>query len=102
MAGEALGNAREFAATFLDGMRRSDLAAMIRAGAGDDFPEVQLAEALLQGHVDRVDRLEQALRLYADADFWDEETSGGSLASHDRGTMAINALAGRPAFYHRD
>lgn len=102
MSAEVLLQSREFVATFLDGMRRSDLAAMVRAGAGDDFPEVMLAQSLMQDWAARADRHQDALRQYAAADFWDDDTPGGSLALHDRGTMAINALAGKPAFYHRD
>ncbi|MDB5724379.1 MAG: hypothetical protein JWQ16_1133 [Novosphingobium sp.] len=98
----ALAQARELAASFLSGLRRQDLAAMVLAGGGDDFPEVLTAYALFEAQAARSERHEEALNAYADAGFWDEELPGGSLASHDRGEMARNVLAGRPAFYHGD
>jgi len=94
--------ARELAAAFLNGMRRQDLATMVMAGGGDDFPEVLTAMALLEAQVVRSDRHEAALRAYADAEFWDDGLPGGSLASHDKGEMARNVLMGRPPFFHRD
>jgi len=94
-----IGQARAFAAAFLDGMQRQDLAAMVRAGDGDDFPEVLSATALLQGLVANIAHHEEALRIYADDSFWDDELPGGSLASHDKGQMARNVLAGRSPFH---
>ena len=94
--------ARELAAAFLNGMRRQDLAALVLAGAGDDFPEVLTALALLDAQAARSERHEAALRAYADAEFWDDALPGGSLASHDKGEMARNVLMGRPPFFHRD
>lgn len=94
--------ARELAAAFLNGMRRQDLATMILAGGGDDFPEVLTALALLEAQAVRSERHEAALRAYADAEFWDDTLPGGSLASHDKGEMARNVLMGRPPFFHRD
>lgn len=91
--------ARAFAAAFLDGMRRQDLAMIVRAGEGDDFPEVMSAAALFEGYAGNAAHHEEALRLYADGGFWDEELPGGSLASHDKGQMARNVLAGRSPFY---
>ena len=101
-AGDALGQARAFVSAFLRALRRADLAAIVETGGGDDFPEVQIALALLRDRADRLGHHREALRQYADPGFWDEDTPGGSLASHDRGEMAANALAGRPAFFHRD
>lgn len=92
--------AREFAAAFLDGMRRQDLALMVRAGEGDDFPEVITAAALLEGLGARSAHQEQALRAYADPEFWDEDLPGGPLALHDKGAMARNVLAGREPHYN--
>jgi len=97
-----LEQARELAAAFLGGMRRQDLATLVLAGGGDDFPEVLSALALLGEQAARSERHEAALRAYADADFWDDALPGGSLASHDRGEMARNVLMGRPPFFHRD
>ena len=99
MTERVIGQAREFAATFLEGMRRQDLALIVRAGEGDDFPEVISAAALLEGYAENSALHEEALRLYADGDFWDDDLPGGSLASHDKGQMARNALAGRSPFY---
>ena len=99
---EPMNQARALAAAFLDGLRRQDLALMVRAGEGDDFPEVTTALALLEGQAEQALRHEAALRAYAEAEFWDEGLPGGSLASHDRGEMARNVLAGHPPFFHRD
>lgn len=99
MNDKVIGQAREFAAVFLDGMRRQDLAMMVRSGEGDDFPEVVSAAALLENFVANIAHHDEALRLYADASFWDDELPGGSLASHDKGQMARNVLAGRSPFY---
>ena len=95
-----LHQAREFVATFLEGMRRQDLALLVRAGQGDDFPEVAAAAALLDGQVGRIRHQEEALKAYADAEFWDEGLPGGSLASHDKGQMARNVLSGRSPYYN--
>lgn len=100
MAETVLDQARELAAAFLDGLRRQDLAVMVRAGEGDDFPEVATALALLERQAAYSDHRDEALKAYADAEFWDEALPGGSLASHDRGEMARNVLAGRPPFHN--
>ena len=97
-----LDQARELAAAFLGGMRRQDLALIVRGGGGDDFPEVTTALALLQQQALLNESHEAALRAYAAEDFCDEDLPGGSLASHDRGEMARNVLMGRPPFFHRD
>lgn len=94
--------ARRFAASMLAANGRDDLAKMVLNGDGDDFPEVIAAAPLFQEQIDLSDRWEHALRAYADPDFWDDELPGGSLASHDRGEMAQNVLAGRTPFFHRD
>lgn len=94
--------AREFAAGYLGAMGRADLARMVLDGEGDDFAEVQAASSLLDRQAERIARYEQALALYADADFWDDTLPGGALAAHDGGEMARNVLAGKPAFFHRD
>ena len=86
--------AREFAAVFLDGMRRQDLALMIRAGHGDDFPEVVTAAALLDQQVAQISMHEEAIKAYADTEFWEDGLPGGSLASHDKGQMARMSLSG--------
>ena len=99
---ELLPQARTFVATFLQALRRADLAAIVEAGDGDDFPEVEIALALLREQAERRRFQEEALRQYADPGFWDEDAPDGPLAAHDRGEMAVNVLAGRPAFFHRD
>lgn len=96
----ALSQARELAAAFFESMRRQDLALMVRAGAGDDFPEVATAAALLSDLSERAVHQEEALRAYADREFWDDDLPGGSLALHDRGQMARNVLAGKSPFYN--
>lgn len=101
-AGQALTAARVLVAEMLGAMRRTDLAALVAAGEGDDFPEVLTATALLEQHAAQTAAQVDALRHYADPDFWDEATPGGALAAHDRGEMARNVLRGRPPFFHRD
>jgi hypothetical protein len=96
------GAVRAFAAEYLARLDRPDLARMVLAGQGDDFPEVIAAAALLARQAVQAERHVAALRAYADADFWDEDLPGGSLASHDRGEIARNVLAGRTPFHHRD
>lgn len=97
-----IADARRFVAVFFQGLRRTDLAEIVLAGGGDDFPEVQAAVALIEDDRARHAERERALRLYAGADFWDDTLPGGSLAWHDRGEMARNVLSGRDAFYHGD
>jgi hypothetical protein len=99
---DAIGQARDLAAAFLNGMRRQDLAMVVLAGGGDDFPEVATALAAIEAQAARSDHQTEALRAYADASFWDDDLPGGSLALHDRGEMARNVLAGRPPFHHGD
>jgi hypothetical protein len=97
---DATEQARAFAAAFLSGLRRQDLAAMVLAGAGDDFPEVLAATALIEDLAARGAHCAAALKAYADPEFWDEDLPGGALASHDKGAMARNVLAGREPLYN--
>lgn len=99
---KAMEKARRFAASMLRAAGRPDLATSAVKGHGDDFPEVVAAAPLFQEQIDFIERWQQALRTYAAAEFWDDDMPGGSLASHDRGEMAVNVLAGRPPFYHRE
>lgn len=99
---DVLRDARTFVEALFQSLRRTDLALLVANGEGDDFPEVRIAAALLEDRTHRLARQEDALRQYADPDFWDDATPGGALAWHDRGEMAANVLAGRPAFFHRD
>lgn len=94
--------ARTFAADYMKAAGREDLSTLVRQGAGDDFPEVGLADDLLAAHARLLQRYEEALAQYADLGFWDDATPGGALVLHDNGQMARNVLAGRPAFFHRD
>ncbi|MXO99603.1 hypothetical protein GRI97_11450 [Altererythrobacter xixiisoli] len=94
--------ARDGAIVYLRATGRDDLAALVAAGEGDDFPEVRSAAAALRGLGDVLTRYEAALRQYAEADFWDDDWPGGALARHDHGEMARNVLNGRPPFFHRD
>lgn len=99
---KALTLAAHLVATVYDAMNRPDLAAMIRAGQAEDFPEIAKAATLLNHEAARIGRYESALRQYADPGLWDDTTPGGMLALHDGGEMARNVLAGRPVFNHRD
>jgi len=99
---KAVEQARKFAASMFEMAGRADLARSVTEGRGDDFPEVIAAAPHFQEQINLLARWEQALREYASSDFWDEEMPGGSLASHDRGQMAVNVLSGRLPFYHRD
>lgn len=94
--------AAQLLADIYDTLGRRDLAAMIRGGQADDFPEIAATAALLDRDTARLERYESALRQYADPGLWDDATPGGMLALHDGGEMARNVLAGRPAFSHRD
>ena len=98
----AVEQARKFAASMFQRGGRADLAQSVTEGRGDDFPEVIAAAPHFQEQINLLARWEQALRAYSSPDFWDEEMPGGSLASHDRGQMAVNVLSGRLPFYHRD
>jgi hypothetical protein len=97
-----LQQARQSAADYFGSIARPDLAEVVIAGGGDDFDEVRAAAQALSLQAERIARYEQALRQYADAEFWNEDLPGGALSSHDRGEMARNVLAGRSPFYHRD
>lgn len=94
--------AREIAASVFNATSREDLADMVLSGKGDDFPEVTAILAGLGELSARSQILEDALRVYADPEFWDDELPGGSLAHHDGGEAARNALSGRRPFFHRD
>ena len=102
MDADAITRARAFAAEVLAAGARDDLAEIVRRGGGDDFPEVTAAIAVLGGLSDRLRQHAEALRVYADPDFWDDDLPGGPLAHHDRGEIARNALAGRRPFHHPD
>ncbi|MGO4170011.1 hypothetical protein [Novosphingobium sp. YAF33] len=97
-----IGMARSFVSGYLEAAGRADLSHMVRAGEGDDFPEVRAAVEMLSVQADVLRRYEEALGQYADPGFWDEATPGGALALHDSGQMARNVLGGRPPFFHRD
>lgn len=100
---EALAQARMLAADFLRARGKGTDAEIIDAGGGDDFPEVMLARSVVISMADRVRQLERALRCYADPTFWDDDDPFASLAYHDRGEIAKDALRGREAFArHRD
>lgn len=94
---------RAAAAQFLKSRGRTADAAVVIAGGGDDFPEVEVARlALDASHAHRL-RLELALRFYADPEHWDSDIPDGSLASLDRGDVARAALQGRDQLgSHRD
>jgi len=94
--------ARALAAAALEAIGRADDAGIVRAGGGDDFPEVRVALAVLDAARERTGLLERALLYYADADLWEAEVAESALAFHDRGEVARSALAGRDLFVHRD
>lgn len=94
--------ARAIVAQVLRATGRAADAVLVEAGGADDFPEMAAARRLLSAVEARQRRLEAGLACYADAGFWDDALPGGALASHDRGEIARNVLAGRPIFGHRD
>lgn len=102
VAAKGMLSAASLVADMYEAINRPDLSGMIRAGKGDDFPEIRAVAIWLEQDAARLDRYESALRQYADPGFWDDTTPGGPLALHDGGDMARNVLAGRPAFDHRD
>lgn len=99
---DSLALARAFAADVLAAGGRGDLAAIVKHGGGDDFPEVAAAASALGNLADRLRRQGEALACYADPAFWEDDLPGGPLAWHDKGEMARNVLAGRRPFHHRD
>src|SRR5688500_14521795 len=100
---ETMERARRLAAAVFAADTRSDLAEIALRGGGDDFPEVRVAASILDRLGDQLSRYEEALRIYADPGFWDEEAlPGGPLALHDKGEVAKNVLAGKRPFFHRD
>jgi hypothetical protein len=100
---ERIRYARDLAAALLRAEGKEDDAQRILNGQGDDYPEVKLASSAVAANLDRVARLERALRCYADPTFWDEENPDAALALHDRGEIARAALKGRELFdQHRD
>jgi len=90
-----LGEARAIAAAFLEARGQAPLAAMVRAGGGDDFAEVGIALAALRGQRREIERLRTALAAYAEPDFWEASTPEAALAYYDHGGIARDALAGR-------
>ena len=103
MTGELREEARRAAAELLESLGRHEDARIIRAGGGDDFPEVRVALLALCGMAAKVQRLERALRCYTDETLWEAHPHSEPLAVHDGGAMARAALAGREAFeLHRD
>lgn len=96
-------DARRAAAQLLERLGRTEDANIVRAGGGDDFLEVRVALHALSDMAAKVQRLERALRCYADETLWEAHPHSEPLAAHDRGAMARAALAGREAFeLHRD
>ena len=100
--GKVRAQARELAAIVLRASGRADLAEVALRGQGDDFPEVRGALTALAKFADCSFRFEEALQLYSEESFWDDDLPGGALAMHDRGEIARNVLAGRRPFFHRD
>lgn len=95
--------ARIAAAACMDRRGRQTEADIVRAGGGDDFPEMQAALHALSRMSAKVERLERALQCYADGTFWDADLYTESLAIHDAGQIARMALAGKELFQqHRD
>lgn len=100
--GRLINNARELAAAALAELGRNGDAAIVRAGGGDDFPEVRAAAAALSATGERTQLLERALRYYADEDLWEGEVPDAALAFYDRGEVARGALAGKDLLSLRD
>ena len=99
---EAVEQARAFAAEVLVADAREDLAEIVRRGGGDDFPRGRGSLRRPGRLSDRLRQHAEALRVYADPDFWEDDLPGGPLACHDKGEIARNVLAGRRPFHHRD
>lgn len=98
-----LAEARALAAGYHEAHGRDDQARMIRAGGGDDFPEVQVALLAARAARPRIDLYRRALDNYADNGFWAGEFPEAALAFHDAGEIARAALAGREMYeLHRD
>lgn len=98
-----LPEARGVAADYLELRGLAAAARTVRAGGGDDFPEVEIAVLAQRALMARIDRYQRALGNYADDSFWDGEIEEATLAFHDRGEIARAALAGRDGFdLHRD
>lgn len=73
---------------------RDDMARMITAGHGDDFPEMDVALRVAKNLSRTLERFERALAAYADEEFWGEGNCYAALAFHDQGIIARAALAG--------
>jgi hypothetical protein len=98
-----IAEARSIAAAYLADRGLDSQAGIVRAGGGDDFPEVEVALLAIRSMLQRLDRYGRALNVYADADFWDGEFPDAALAFHDHGMVARAVLAGRELFeIHRD
>jgi hypothetical protein len=94
---------RQAARAVLTEMGRFSEAEVVALGKGDDFLEVRTALLAVERTGRRVALLERALRCYADPDFWEGEPCEATLAYHDRGDIAREALQGREGFArHRD
>lgn len=95
--------ARAAAAAFFQKRGDADRAAMVYSGAGDDFPEVQLA-LLAQSEMQIVlTTYRRALSVYADPEFWTGDIYEATMSFHDQGETARFALAGLDLFNtHRD
>jgi hypothetical protein len=95
MAESALIRARAIVAAHLDEAGRSNEAALILRGGGDDFPEMLVAVRAVREATGTIGRLERALDAYADEDFWGDGDCHAALAFHDQGAIARATLAGQ-------
>lgn len=103
MADPALQLGRALVVDHLQKAGRSADARIVASGGGDDFAEVTVAVAAFRAASERADRLERALRCYADDGFWDDQANGTSLAFYDQGEVARAALLGKELYnVHRD
>lgn len=98
-----LEEARRIAAEHLAAAGRGHDARAVLGGGADDFDEVLLALRALGAATARAERLGRALAVYAEAEFWEGSCAEASLAFHDGGAIARDAIAGRDLHeFHRD
>ena len=92
--------ARSLVSAHFDEVGSSEMARIVEAGRGDDFPEVEIALRAVHHSLERIRLLERALDVYGDEDFWGDDNCDAALAFHDRGRFARAVLAGQDILSH--